>query len=273
MPTYRAIAELTATCDFDAYYARVEAFFRANDVDVDIRVDVLLSSIGTEAYDRLFNLFRPDDSANKSLSQLKTALKTYYDRQPSALHERFIFRQIRQEAGESVRDSAARIEKGARFCKYKTGLLADRHEEAIRDQLVFGLREADLRSELLREETKAFADALMFANAWETSHKESSEIQMQMQPNQVAVSKVKAVSSKQSRRNEERSKKTYMCQGCGRADHRRSECLSSKQLAIVARRRVTFKPCVEQAASYTKLRLLVLLATTTMLLDPPTLST
>ena len=188
MPKYGAIAELTATCDFDAYYARVEAFFRANEVDVETRVDVLLSSIGTEAYERLFNHFRPDDPAHKTLSQLKTALRTYYDRQPSALHERFVFRKIRQEAGESVRDFAARIEKGARYCKYKAGLLTDKHEEAVRDQFVFGLREADLRSELLREETKAFADALLFANAWETSHKESSEIQMQMQPNQVSVS-------------------------------------------------------------------------------------
>lgn len=224
MPTYGAIAELTATCDFDAYYARVEAFFRANEVDAGTQVDVLLSSIGTEAYERLYNHFRPDDPANKTLSQLKTALKTYYDRQPSALHERFVFRRIRQEAGESVRDFAARIEKGARFCKYKAGLLTDRHEEAVRDQFVFGLREADLRSELLREETKAFADALLFANSWETSHKESSEIQMQMQPNQVSVSKVKAIPTRQSRRTEEAAKKTYTCQGCGRSDHKRNEC-------------------------------------------------
>lgn len=40
-----------------------------------------------------------------------------------------------------VRDFAARIEKGARFCKYKAGLLGDTHEEAIRDQFVFVLRE------------------------------------------------------------------------------------------------------------------------------------
>lgn len=68
MPKHGAIAKMTRTCDYDAYntHVLIEAFFRANKVDVDARVDALLSSIGTEAYERVFNHFRPNDLATCS---------------------------------------------------------------------------------------------------------------------------------------------------------------------------------------------------------------
>ena len=131
MPKYVAIAELTTTRDFYAYCARVKVFFEQTKW---MSIHGWTFCFHPSAR-RLTSASRQDFE-----SAVDSAENLYYDRQPSALHERFVFWKTRQAAGESVRDFAARIEKGARFCKLKAGLLTDKHEEALRDQFVFGLR-------------------------------------------------------------------------------------------------------------------------------------
>jgi len=75
--------------DWSSYVERLESFFLANEVKDEKKVAVLLTVIGTKAYNLLRNVITPAKPAKKSYQQLVDAMKSYMDPKPIVIAEHF----------------------------------------------------------------------------------------------------------------------------------------------------------------------------------------
>ena len=65
-----------------AYLERMDLFLEANAVAEEKKVAVVLSMVGSKAYQLLRNLCSPDKPQSKSYSDLKGILTNHYDPKP-----------------------------------------------------------------------------------------------------------------------------------------------------------------------------------------------
>ena len=77
--------------DFDCYIERMEQYFVANAVPENKQVAAFLTAIGGPAYELLRNLVSPTAPKDKTLTELKTALRSHLKPKPLAIAERFKF--------------------------------------------------------------------------------------------------------------------------------------------------------------------------------------
>ena len=68
--------------DFDCYMDRMEQYFIANSIAEEKQVAVFLTAIGGPTYELLRNLVSLDAPKDKSLEQLKTALRAHLKLKP-----------------------------------------------------------------------------------------------------------------------------------------------------------------------------------------------
>ncbi|XP_049886688.1 uncharacterized protein LOC126381229 [Pectinophora gossypiella] len=140
---------------WSSYVDRLDMYFTANDVKSDRKLPTLIAVMGDEAYELLVNLSSPSKPSELGYEKAVELLQQHLQPAPSALAERFKFRQRRQGAEESVSCYVAELKKLARFCKFDKNL-----SENLRDQFVCGLR-----SDIIRQRLFAEDDALTYNNA------------------------------------------------------------------------------------------------------------
>jgi len=75
--------------DWSSYVERLESFFLTKKVKDEKKVAVLLTVIGTKAYNLLRNVIAPAKPAKKSYQQLVDAMKSYMDPKPIVIAEHF----------------------------------------------------------------------------------------------------------------------------------------------------------------------------------------
>ncbi len=88
-----------ATEDWTLYCERIEQYFKANDIDDEKRVSVLLSAIGGKAYALLRSLTAPTKPANISFDNI---VKVMQEHLASIIAERFRFHKRNQNDRESI---------------------------------------------------------------------------------------------------------------------------------------------------------------------------
>ena len=81
----------------------------ANETPGDKQVPIFLNVIGANTYSLLRNLLAPDTLKDKSLTEIKTALKTHFEPKRSKVAERFHFHRRNQKPGESVVEYVAEL--------------------------------------------------------------------------------------------------------------------------------------------------------------------
>ena len=118
-----------------SYLERVDLYFRANSVEEDKQVPILLSSIGSATYTLLSDLLAPATPGTKSLEVITTTLRKHYEPKRAVIAERFHFHKRDQAVGESIMEYDAALRKLAIHCTFGTYF-----EEALRDRFVCGLR-------------------------------------------------------------------------------------------------------------------------------------
>ena len=185
----------------DAYLERVELYFEANHVNQEEQVPVFLSVIGEKTYMLLRSLVSPAKPRSKSLEQLVATLKKHYAPKRIVIAERFRFFRRNQAVGESIAEYEAELRRLATHCDFEAYL-----EQAIRDKLVCGMRNAATQKRLLSKADLTLERALEIAQSEEAAESNS----LDLKSGDVAVHDVES--------------KQKECYRCGRRNHSPREC-------------------------------------------------
>ena len=136
-----------STIQWVLYIEQMEEFFLANNItEGRKKVAILLSTVGSHAYELLKDLCSPDKPNAKSFEELVTCLQNHLQPKPTVIAERYKFHQRIQGSSETVAEYLAALRRAAADCRFE-GFL----EQALRDRFVCGLTSEHLRRRLLLE--------------------------------------------------------------------------------------------------------------------------
>ena len=133
------------------------------------KVAILLSTIGSQTYDLLKDLYTPDKLNMKSSEEIVTKLTEYLGPKATVIAERYRLHQRQQKAGESVITYMATLRCLAKDCNYGAFF-----EEALRDKFVCRLANKKIKMKLLQEKDLTLAKACENATAMEAAQKDTS---------------------------------------------------------------------------------------------------
>ena len=154
-----------------AYLERVELFFTANEVADGKRVPVFLNRIGGKTNSLLRNLLAPEKPSTKTMAQLSTALRQYFEPKKLVIAERFHFHKRSQAVGETLTEYVAELRRLSTDCEFGAYL-----NEALRDRFVCGLKSESIQRKLLSESALTFARALEIARGMEAAEKNTQQL-------------------------------------------------------------------------------------------------
>ncbi|XP_039762474.1 uncharacterized protein K02A2.6-like [Pararge aegeria] len=167
------------------YIERMEQYFLANDVKVNLQVPTLLACVGDATYELMVDLCSPRKPGEMKFSELVQLVKKHIQPTPSILAERYKFRKRTQTVNETVAQFAAALKHLDRDCEFKDNL-----EENLRDQFVCGLSSESTRQRLFCEDSVTFTVAFKKAVALEAAANDA--VVVEQRPAEGAVHAVQA---------------------------------------------------------------------------------
>nr|XP_055076811.1 uncharacterized protein K02A2.6-like [Misgurnus anguillicaudatus] len=201
----------SGTDDWTMYCEQIEQYFKANSIDDDKRVSVLLSAIGSKAYALLRSLTAPAKPADLSFDNIVKVMQEHLAPKPLLIAERFRFHKRNQNDGESIAAYVAALKKLSEHCQFGDGL-----NDALRDRLVCGISQESTQKRLLTEADLTFKRAVEIAVAMETAARDAMELRSGVK---MSVNKVSTVyKPKQTMQRVER------CYRCDRGGHKANQC-------------------------------------------------
>lgn len=129
---------------FSTYEEWFTQFLEANEIHSDRKRAFFLAVMGPKTFTLLKDLLAPKKPGEATLEELMKALRDFYAPKRNVLNERYTFRNRKQLAGESLAEYIATLKGLAATCEFGATL-----EEQLRDQLVYGVANKDLRGKLL----------------------------------------------------------------------------------------------------------------------------
>ena len=193
---------------FSDYKERFEFYCVANNVQVSRKKALFLTGIGSAAYGKLKDLISPHSPQDCPLQDIYGALERHYLPATVEIAERYKFFHRKQVDGETVSEYVAALKRLAKTCNYGPYL-----ETALRDQLVFSIRDKNCQKGLLCVDNLDFSTALKITMSSEVVAKESQLMGQQTDTGSHEVSKVSGHSSGPTR-----------CYRCGDEDHLARTC-------------------------------------------------
>lgn len=150
---------------------QLESAFAINNTPADKKIHHLLHHMGFATYNILCDKLSPAEPESKTYEQVCEVLAEVFDPKPLEIVESYRFHLSRQESHQSVDDFMIELKKIAAHCNFNTFL-----DTALRNQLVFGLKNKTIRNRLLEESNLTLAKALQTAKAMELSERGNLEI-------------------------------------------------------------------------------------------------
>ena len=200
--------------DWEFYEERLQQYFKANGItNEEKQVAVFLTVIGSHLYKLLRNLVSPSKPAEKTYEQLTTVIKQHLVPKPIVIVERLRFHKRMQKSGESISTYLASLKQLAKTCDFKAFL-----DEALRDQLVCGLRSEAIQKRLLTVADLDLKKALEISKTMEAATKQTMELQ-----GTTSVDSTQCVTNKITTRQGKRP-----CYRCG-GRHSPNDCLFKEQ--------------------------------------------
>lgn len=209
--------------NWSTYISRLNQYFKANAVTEDLKTAILITAVGDETFELMVDLCSPKKPEDYKYDNLVQVVKDHLQPTPSEIAERYIFRQRKQNEGESFSTYVAALKKLAKSCNYGTIL-----EEQLRDQLVFGLRNDNIRQHLFAEKNLTYKKAYELAINLEAAEKNSGLIEP------AAVKKLssyhkpgKSQSAKDFNKRFNKDKNITIpsaCIHCGKNNHESNQC-------------------------------------------------
>ena len=209
------IQEFSPTTEtISTYLHRMDLYFKANKVAADLQVATLLTHIGSETFQRLCDLVAPELPGNKTLSQLRDLLKAHFEPKKLRAAERYNFRLRKQGQEETVAEFDAALRRLAKDCVF-TG---DRLEEELQDQIILGIRDDQVRKQLLSEADLDYKRTLQIVQAAEQAIKTTERLSKRS----LQVNYSSAKRGKSPPQTSPSNSKT-VCHRCG-GQHKGHEC-------------------------------------------------
>ena len=207
--------------DFSIYVERLEQHFVLNDVTEAKKVPFLLTHIGMQAYEVLKRLLSPTKPTGKTYEQLVAELKAYFKPEVNEIPERYKFFLESQKSGQSIKEYVVDLRRIASNCNFGTFL-----ESALRDRLVFGLRDSKLRTQLLKDSALTFQKAYSTAISWELAEKDTAENTSSIKKfsgRNVARTRGRSFQRSKSQNRQANNPSGSKCNRCGQS-HNQKEC-------------------------------------------------
>ncbi|XP_055596387.1 uncharacterized protein LOC129746630 [Uranotaenia lowii] len=132
---------------FSNYIERLEYFFSCNNVAENKKKDLFLSFCGMVVFDEIKLLFPAVDLKTLEYEEIAKKLKERYDKKDSELHAYCRFINRKQGPNESNENFILAVKLLAEACEFD-----GYRDRAIRNKLVMGVQDKDLRKRLLNEE-------------------------------------------------------------------------------------------------------------------------
>lgn len=150
--------------EFETYIERLDCTFLARETADDKKVHVLLSVIGSETYMIAKNLTAPALPSTKTYNELVNALRGYFTPRVNVVAQRFRFHKRCQNSDESVTAFMNSLRYIASTCEFGAFL-----NDALRDQFVCGLFNADTQRKCLTETNITLENAFNLAVSMESA--------------------------------------------------------------------------------------------------------
>lgn len=151
---------------------RLEFYFQALAVAATShrkRIGILMTALGDSGLD-IFNSFTDIDT-DSTYDDVIEAFDNYCNPRKNTVYERYVFSQIVQ-ADKSVDMFIVELKSQARKCEFAE----QEFDNLIRDRIVVGVRNPDVRKELLKDPDLTLVTATSVAKIWERSEAEAKEI-------------------------------------------------------------------------------------------------
>ncbi|XP_063536345.1 uncharacterized protein LOC134746055 [Cydia strobilella] len=201
-------------------------YFLANAIADDLKLPTLIANVGESAYELIVNLCSPDKPSTLTYTKVVNLVKEHLEPAPSALAERYKFRQCRQQNGQSIAEYVAMLKQMARFCDF--GSVTKGLEDNLRDQLVCGITSDAIRQRLFAERKLEYSKAVLIATTMESAEKNSSAVEspsIGMHYNASHNGKNQCTACGDTRHERSACKfKDYVCDTCSRVGHLRRVC-------------------------------------------------
>lgn len=169
MPIGKVEGFQVGTQNWDTYVRRIKQFIMLNDIEENLHVATLVTLVGSECYDLMCDLCSPDQPEDKAFDVLVKLVKDHLEPERSEIAERHIFRQRKQQQGESVRSYLQGLKHLAKTCNFGASL-----EVNLRDQFVSGLYSEEMRSRLFAEKNVDYKRGVELAMALEAAERHAS---------------------------------------------------------------------------------------------------
>ena len=232
------------TDDWSLYIERLSQYFVANDITVDKKVAVLLTVMGSKAYELLHSLLAPVVSSTKKYDELTAVLMAHLKPKLLVIAECFKFRHRNQRDGENVAQYMAELRRLSEHCDFKEYL-----SEALRDGLVCGLMSKAIQRRLLSQKDLTLETAYDIALSEETASRRASELQASVK--KTAASPDGAVQTVAPGKPQYGQGTTQSCYRCGKSGHPPDRCFYKQQKCRVCQRMGHIaKMCKSRGAPY-----------------------
>ena len=176
--------------------------------------------IGVEALD-VYNAFTWDSDEDKvKMDKVLEHFEQYCEPRKNTIYERYLFFSRGQESGEPIDKYATVLRKMADSCKFQ-----DLKDSLIRDRIVFGIADNNVRERLLRVPDLTLNKALEIARAAEATQSQLKQMQNLHEVNAVEKKKEKFTErNKKRRRNQQtevlsRSTASFVAGNMYQTDH------------------------------------------------------
>uniref|UniRef100_A0A182S072 Retrotransposon gag domain-containing protein n=1 Tax=Anopheles funestus TaxID=62324 RepID=A0A182S072_ANOFN len=166
---------------FNEYLSRINVLFEVNEIEAKKQTGLLLTLGGASLYKVASKVCDPEEPKLKPYEKLCELLKAHLSPVISVVAERFKFRNCLQKS-EQVNEYVIMLKSAAQKCKFGAFL-----SEALRDQFVAGIKDNELRKQLLREEDISFEKATAIARTWEAAKEENEAMKVKPQVGEMAA--------------------------------------------------------------------------------------
>ncbi|XP_049283944.1 uncharacterized protein LOC125764113 isoform X2 [Anopheles funestus] len=175
--------------EIENYLERVDLFLEVNDVEDDKKTGFLLTIGGAELFDVARKVCSPKNPKEIKYDVLTKTLTSHLKRSTNEVAERYKFRLVFQKE-LSINEYIIELKAAAQLCNFESFL-----EKALRDQLVAGVTDQELRKRLLSKSMLTYESACNVALSWEAAKRQNDEMNPNETQKEIATVRTKATST------------------------------------------------------------------------------
>ncbi|CAI6346892.1 unnamed protein product [Macrosiphum euphorbiae] len=219
--------------DFNSWIERFELYVMLNEINLHKKQLLFLTLLGNDGYALLRDLCTPSKPIEKKYDDLKKLLTDYINPKPNLITERYKFKERRQAANETIIQFITGLKKMSEHCEFGTVL-----DDALRDQVIWGIRDSNIKKRLLSEDSLTFKKCIELSLAMESANNDISKMEhheavnyhtASKKKNTKFLTKVKQSSSNNSGKtggesNMKGTKRNWVCYCCGKSGHTKPSC-------------------------------------------------